>query len=65
MLTLFYRSRGHCSYTTKFVTLNLLWLPPTESTFIDQIRKLLLHEIVDQFDCLLKALLAHASYMEV
>lgn len=56
---------GSISYTTIFITFHWLrWLTSTESSFIDQVRKLLLHEIIDEFNGLLETILIRTSHVK-
>ena len=56
---------GSISYTAIFITFHWLrWLTSTESSFIDQVRKLLLHEIIDEFNGLLETILIRTSHVK-
>lgn len=56
---------GYISYTTKLITLYLFRLSPAESSLIDQIGKLLLHELIDQGDSFLEAFLVRARDVKI
>lgn len=53
------------TYTAKLVSLYLFGFAPFESSFIDEVWKLFLHEIVNDFDGFVKTFLASTGYMKV
>lgn len=64
--SIFLPNHGRKAYATKLVPLSLLLgFPAAEPSFVNQVRKFLLHEIVDDLHSLLKAILAGAGHMKV
>lgn len=51
------------TYSAELITLNSIWLSPSEASFINQVWQLLLHKFLNLFDGLLKANLALARNM--
>lgn len=60
--TILYRTE---TYSTKFISLDLLWLSAAEASFIYKIRQFLFHELVDLLNGLLEASLGRARDVEV
>ena len=52
-------------YSAKFVTLKLFWFSSPESSLIDEVRKFLLHELVDLFNSFVETFLRRAGDVEV
>ena len=53
------------AYSSKFITLNLIWLSTSESSLIHKVWQLLLHKLIDLFDRFLKTVFRSAGDVEI
>lgn len=53
------------AYPTEFVTFNLLRLPSAESSFVDQIRELLLHKLFNTLYGLFETIFGRAGDVKI
>lgn len=64
-LNLVFRFRQIIAYSTELIPLYLLGFSAPESPLVNEIRQLLLHEVVNYLDGLVEALLGCARHMEI
>lgn len=53
------------AYSSKLISLNLVWLPTPETSFIDKVRQLLLHKLINLLHCLFKTVFRGASDVKI
>lgn len=53
------------TYSTKLITLNLLWFPASEAALVDQLRQFLLHKLFNLLDSLFESFLRRTGNMQV
>lgn len=58
------KSKGTVPYTAILIPLNLLLgLPAAETSLVNQVRKFLLHQVINHSDCFLQTFLVGAGHM--